>query len=147
HRLLQLEPWSEPAHRLHMQLLAHSGRRVDALAQYERCRQILAEELGVEPMPATTALYQQIQAGQYDGPVAPRQAEPSVALALALPPATATVAVKPTLPHNTVPHNLFTPLAGFVGRQAELALISQRLGAADCRLLTIVGSGGMGKTS
>lgn len=64
-RLLQLEPWSESAHCLQMQLLAQSGRRAEALAQYDRCRQILKSELGVEPLPATTALYQQIQQGQY----------------------------------------------------------------------------------
>ena len=46
HRLLQLEPWSETAHCLQMKLLAQSGRRTDALAQYEHCRQILAAELG-----------------------------------------------------------------------------------------------------
>ena len=47
HRLLALEPWQETAHRQLMLLLARSGRREAALAQYDTCRQILAEELGV----------------------------------------------------------------------------------------------------
>ena len=62
HRLLALEPWQETAHRQMMLLLARSGRREAALAQYETCRQILAEELGVEPMAETTALYERLKA-------------------------------------------------------------------------------------
>jgi DNA-binding SARP family transcriptional activator len=48
-RLLALEPWREEGHRQMMTLLAKSGQRSAALAQYENCRRILAEELGVEP--------------------------------------------------------------------------------------------------
>ena len=142
HRLLQLEPWSETAHCLQMKLLAQSGRRADALAQYEHCRQILAAELGVELLPETTALYRQIQSGQYKLAGALNQPTLPVQPSLVPPTANATVAVK-----SVVPNNLFTGLAGFVGRQSELDFISQRLGVADCRLLTIVGPGGMGKTS
>ncbi len=141
-RLLQLEPWSEPAHCLQMQLLAHSGRRAEAVAQYARCRTILAAELGVAPLSATTALYQQIQTGRYNGLVVPSQPELSVDSVREPPTANAIVMVK-----STIPNNLITPLAAFVGRQAELALIRRRLGTADCRLLTIAGPGGMGKTS
>ena len=32
-----------------------------ALAQYKTCRQILAEELGVEPLPETQALYHRLK--------------------------------------------------------------------------------------
>jgi DNA-binding SARP family transcriptional activator len=41
-----------------MRVLARKGQRSAALAQYERCRQVLADELGVEPSIETTALYQ-----------------------------------------------------------------------------------------
>ena len=46
-RWLGLEPWQEAAHRQMMLLLARSGQREAALAQYESCRRILAEELGI----------------------------------------------------------------------------------------------------
>ena len=62
-RLLALEPWDEEAHRQLMRLLALSGRRNAALAQYETCRRLLAEELGVEPADETTALYERIRDG------------------------------------------------------------------------------------
>jgi DNA-binding SARP family transcriptional activator len=62
-RLLALEPWREGAHQDLMRLLAGSGQRGAALAQYETCRRVLAEELGVEPGPETTALYERIRDG------------------------------------------------------------------------------------
>lgn len=59
-RQIELEPWREEAHRQLMRLLAHQGRRSAALAQYERCRRALADEFGVEPTAATSALYERI---------------------------------------------------------------------------------------
>jgi DNA-binding SARP family transcriptional activator len=71
-RWLDLDPWREEAHRHKMVLLARSGQRSDALAQYETCRRILAQELGVEPTRATTTLYAQIR----DGTLAPLASPP-----------------------------------------------------------------------
>jgi DNA-binding SARP family transcriptional activator len=48
-RQLDLDPWREPSHRQLMRVLASSGERSAALVQYETCRRILAEVLGVEP--------------------------------------------------------------------------------------------------
>jgi DNA-binding SARP family transcriptional activator/predicted ATPase len=62
HRLLSIEPWREETHRHLMILFARSRQRSAALAQYERCRRVLASELGVEPLAETTALYQRIRA-------------------------------------------------------------------------------------
>jgi DNA-binding SARP family transcriptional activator len=60
-RLLALEPWHEETHRQLMRFLALRGDRNAALRQYESCRQLLAQELAVDPMPETTALYEQIR--------------------------------------------------------------------------------------
>jgi predicted ATPase/DNA-binding SARP family transcriptional activator len=60
-RLLALEPWQEEAHRQLMTLLARNGQLSAALAQYETCRRVLAEELGVEPLPETQALYHRLK--------------------------------------------------------------------------------------
>ncbi|MEJ2266954.1 MAG: BTAD domain-containing putative transcriptional regulator, partial [Anaerolineales bacterium] len=67
-RLLELDPLMEAAHRQMMQLLAASGRRSEALAQYETCRQLLREELGIEPSSATQDLYGRIRSGRILGP-------------------------------------------------------------------------------
>ena len=63
-RQVVLEPGEEEGHRHLMRLLALSGRRGAALAQYEACRRALAEELEVEPSVETTSLYEQIRDGE-----------------------------------------------------------------------------------
>ncbi|MCB9105504.1 MAG: hypothetical protein H6633_14880 [Anaerolineales bacterium] len=60
-RLIELDSFSEAAHRQLMLLLIRTGQRNAALRQYESCRQILADELGVEPMDETTRLYRRIR--------------------------------------------------------------------------------------
>jgi predicted ATPase/DNA-binding SARP family transcriptional activator len=47
---------------------------------------------------------------------------------------------------ETPPHNLPAQLTRFVGRGTELDQIAEQLNAPDCRLLTLVGPGGVGKT-
>jgi predicted ATPase/DNA-binding SARP family transcriptional activator/Tfp pilus assembly protein PilF len=44
------------------------------------------------------------------------------------------------------PHNLPAQLSPFIGRKAELAQITEKINHLDCRLLTLVGPGGVGKT-
>ncbi len=44
------------------------------------------------------------------------------------------------------PHNLPTQLTPFIGRTEELNDLKNLLGNPDCRLLTLVGPGGSGKT-
>lgn len=48
---------------------------------------------------------------------------------------------------ETRPHNLPLPLPALIGREAELAYIAERLADPECRLLTLVGEGGIGKTT
>ncbi|MFO7538141.1 MAG: tetratricopeptide repeat protein [Chloroflexota bacterium] len=55
-----LEPWREEAHRQLIRLLAQSGQRSAALAQYAACRQAMAQELGALPAAETERLYQLI---------------------------------------------------------------------------------------
>jgi WD40 repeat protein/DNA-binding SARP family transcriptional activator len=67
-RQVELEPWEEEAHRQLMRLLALSGQRGAALAQYESCRHLLAGELGVEPAEETIRLAEQIRDGTLEEP-------------------------------------------------------------------------------
>ena len=66
-RQVELEPWQETAQRQVMRLLALEGQRGLAVAQYESCRRILAEQLAVEPSRETTLLCERIRAGDIDG--------------------------------------------------------------------------------
>jgi len=121
-----LDPLREPAHRCLMRLYAASGQRSGALRQYEACEKELQEELGVAPDPETTALYQAIQAGR----------TPELR---AGPPTIAAVPIRPR-------HNLPSQPTSFIGREGELAQIAQLLAEPDCRLLSLLGPGGIGKT-
>lgn len=58
-----------------MRLLAATGRRAAALAQYQACRQALADELAVEPERQTTQLYHQIRA-QTEPPIPAQPGSP-----------------------------------------------------------------------
>jgi predicted ATPase/DNA-binding SARP family transcriptional activator len=110
-RLLALDAWREEAHRQLMHALARSGQRSAALAQYEICRHLLNQELGVPPSSETSVLYERIRAAG-----------------------------------ETPRHNLPPQPTQFVGRREELAILQQLLLKPECRLLTLVGTGGMGKT-
>jgi TolB-like protein/Tfp pilus assembly protein PilF len=60
-RLLGLDPLQEFAHRAIMRLYADKGERVLALKQYQACRELLRDELGVEPDGETERLYKEIR--------------------------------------------------------------------------------------
>ncbi|MCB0257259.1 MAG: hypothetical protein KDI55_26360, partial [Anaerolineae bacterium] len=60
-RILDLDPLREEIHRAMMRLHAAQGQRARAVRQYDRCRLVLDQELGVSPMPETQALLAQIR--------------------------------------------------------------------------------------
>lgn len=132
-RLLSLDPLQEDAHRQLMRLYAQTGQRAAALRQYEACRQRLSEELGVAPAAETTALWQQIRAGEGfatpAAPTAPAGAEP---ITVTTPPPPLV-----RLPAGPTP---------FVGRQEELRTLASLLADPTARLITLLGPGGTGKT-
>jgi WD40 repeat protein/DNA-binding SARP family transcriptional activator len=64
-RLLALDPLMESAHRQMILLLAASGLRSAALAQYESCRSLLENELGVGPTGETQELYELLVRGEH----------------------------------------------------------------------------------
>lgn len=55
--LVGLEPFREASHRALMQAHLAAGDRAEAVRAYERCRALLADELGVDPDPETEAVY------------------------------------------------------------------------------------------
>jgi predicted ATPase/DNA-binding SARP family transcriptional activator len=130
-RWLALDPLHEPAHRLLMELYTAAGQRSAAQRQYRECVRILDQELGLAPSEETTALYEQIRAGAAAG--------------WGLPAAPSSVEGRQLPGRAAVPrHNLPAQLSEFIGREKELVEIKQCL--AECRLVTLTGSGGIGKT-
>jgi WD40 repeat protein/DNA-binding SARP family transcriptional activator len=64
-RQVEMEPWQESGHRQVMQLLALSGQRGAALAQYEACRELLESELHTSPSEQTQQLYNLLRQGEW----------------------------------------------------------------------------------
>ncbi len=60
-RLLAQEPWQEETHRRLIVMLARSGQRQAAIAQYLACRRALHDEMGVDPSPETVALFNRVR--------------------------------------------------------------------------------------
>jgi predicted ATPase/DNA-binding SARP family transcriptional activator len=61
-RALVVDPLAEPAHRALMRVYAATGRRQQALAQYQLLRQQLEADLAAEPDPETRTLYRELLA-------------------------------------------------------------------------------------
>jgi predicted ATPase/DNA-binding SARP family transcriptional activator len=99
-----------------MLALYRSGRQADALRAFERLRQTLRDEVGLEPAPSICRIEHQIlhQDPQLD---------------LVPPPP---------------PHNLPAAASSFVGRGDDIRRVAKAL--HEHRLVTLVGPGGVGKT-
>lgn len=133
--LLKPEPWSEEAHQQLMRLLALSGQRAAALAQYERCSQALYDEFGVPPSDETNALYDQIESGALS---------PEAGTLFAAPEQPALPAPAPV----QIPFQAPPALLHFVGRAGELTTLQSQLRQGKPnRLIALVGMAGMGKTT
>ncbi len=127
---LALDPLHEPANRALMKLYAWAEQYEAAIRQFHRCALALQEEIGVEPDAETLQLYAEIRNRRF--PLPARESDESV---------------PPIPPESKATGNLPPLSAPFVGRQSELAQIAERLADPSTRLLTIVGPGGMGKST
>jgi predicted ATPase len=122
------------------------GRQADALRAYQRCRTVLADELGLEPGPGLRRLEAAVlaqdpsldwyQAGPT--PAVPSHSAPGHAGAR---PTRSRLAEEPPAPFLG---NLPLPVSSFIGRARELERTVAALGQA--RVVTLTGVGGVGKT-
>jgi DNA-binding SARP family transcriptional activator len=123
-------PLDERAAAQLMLALYRSGRAADALAHFQRIRQRLADDLGIDPEPSLGRLHQRILT-----------ADPMLALSNGPVHAGSAEVV--------VPRQLPLPPRHLAGRTEELAAVD-RVGFAEADavpILVITGTGGMGKTS
>jgi predicted ATPase/DNA-binding SARP family transcriptional activator/Tfp pilus assembly protein PilF len=147
-RWLALDPLHEPAQRQLIRLYALSGQHSAALRQYEESVRLLDRELGVEPEAETTELYQQIRSRAFTrhGDTEKRRHRDAGQEVVPSQSPGLPVSRSRGLPVSVAASHQLPPNAGFVGRQRELADIVRRLTDPSCRLLTLIGPGGIGKT-
>ncbi len=120
-RVYKAEPLDEPVFRRYLAALAGAGKKSDALQAFETFKALLNDEVASEPEPETCALVARVRSSEESPEVlAPPETDPP-----AKPPASTTA---------------------FVGRETEIGHIVTQLGEPACRLLTVLGPGGMGKT-
>jgi DNA-binding SARP family transcriptional activator/tetratricopeptide (TPR) repeat protein len=150
-RLLSEHPLREGLWTLLLLALEGTGRRVEAIATYGAARQVIAEELGVDPGPELRELYQRLLtadarpdlgAGPAAGPAGP---EPRPARS----PARAAVAAA-----GPPPAQLPADIGDFTGRAAHLTqlrgLLTRSSGTENPSALAVAvvaGTGGLGKTT
>ncbi len=123
-RWIKLGQKPEPAYRALMSAHAAKGDMSKVAATYERCVKSL-KEFGIEPSEQTRALYARLKAGKEKG-----EMEPAVV-----------VAEKRKNPRKT---NLPVPITSFIGREKEVEEVVKMVGKNH--LVTLAGSGGVGKT-
>ena len=125
-RRIDHDPLDESAHVRRMELLAAAGDRAAAVRQYRACVAVLERELGVEPLPETTARYEAIRDGQIPAAAASGQGSA-----------------------RTVPAPVIDPeRLPLVGREEVLlrAEAVRRASAPDGRVLVLAGEPGIGKS-
>jgi WD40 repeat protein/DNA-binding SARP family transcriptional activator len=139
-RAADLDPWRGDAQCQLMHLLALNGQREAALAQYEQHRQLLAEELGVEPSEAVQELYKLLSTREWPGG-APRAG---------MLPERAITVVGPC-PYRGLAAFREEDAPFFFGRAAFVEQLSEMVGPrasmAAPLVAIVVGSSGCGKSS
>jgi DNA-binding SARP family transcriptional activator len=136
--LVSGEPTREDFSAKLMLALYRCGRRADALQVYQRIRNTLVEELGLDPAAELQRLHQLMLAADPAldlpaGPVVPVVAAPAVTQAVSVTPA-----------------QLPAEIPDFVGREAELAAFQRMLPEGDeagLRVVNLVGRPGIGKST
>ena len=125
-RWSSLDPLVEAPHIALMNLYTLTGQRIQALRQYQDYAHLLNAELKSTPGEEITALFHSLDQAHNLAP-APNQ-------------------VISQLETTTPQTNLPTQITPFIGREGELEKIRGLLVDPDCRLVTLIGPGGVGKS-
>lgn len=133
-RMVETYPFHEPFWELLMRAHYHAGRSADALASFGRARKVFLDELGLDPSPALARLELEI----LDHCVAP-------VAGLSLPSEADRSPVNDGASSARL-RRVPLPTEGLVGREVEVEQIVRHFGSG-ARVVTVVGLGGIGKTT
>jgi len=128
---LRIDPYREDLQRALMEALAQDGNLAAALIAYRQYRALLGREMTAEPSAETTALFNRLR----------------VESTLSAEPASSSRRKSPTLQSKGAAsqrRTLPNPLTALIGREHPVREVRSLL--ASHRLLTLTGTGGVGKT-
>jgi len=117
-RLVMLNPLWEAAQRQLMQLLMQLDQRGEAQMQYKRLVDLLDEELGTTPASETVDLYEQIKSGTF---------QPNG--------------------KTSISGRIVLPDVPYVAPETSATALRELLDKPDCRLVTLTGISGTGKST
>ena len=142
---LRLDNLNEEAHHHTIELHALSGDRATALRLYHDCLALFREELGVEPGAALKALYDDILMEPDVG--LPSKPEASSSDAIARDVIAEAAAARPRTALLRTDWGEAADTSAFYGRAVELETLQEWIVVERCRLVAVIGLGGMGKTA
>ncbi|MGH2819347.1 MAG: BTAD domain-containing putative transcriptional regulator [Actinomycetota bacterium] len=125
-RTMGRDPLNERAYRLAMLSFYALGRQREALETFDRCREALADELGIDPLPQTRDLHTAILRQEEAGSLLPRP-----------------------LPRVEILDDVMSDRLPLLGRQKELLRIQSSISKSldgSFSLITVEGESGIGKS-
>jgi DNA-binding SARP family transcriptional activator len=157
-RLLSDQPLRERLWTLLIRALDGAGRHAEALAAYGQAREVISDELGVDPGPEMQRLYQALLTA--DSAVAAAGREPEAAGARQAPVPLARESADaggrrqgPGSPSRRAPAQLPADVADFTGRAADLEQLRAAVSGARRQenravaIAVVAGAPGLGKTT
>ncbi len=151
HRLEQLlaaDPYREAAHRTLMETLAAMGDRAAAMFAYREFRHLLMRELHSEPSPETQALHQRLRRSAQEYAQERDATQERSSGLFGVPKNLEHGNQRPSLTAspkaNAISSGLPSPLTSLIGRIGDTWEVREALRTA--RLVTLTGTGGVGKT-
>ncbi len=143
-QIVTADPYRETAQRALMEILAAMGDPAAATLAYREFRHLLLRELHCQPSPETQAAYHGLRtrASPVTARPSPRRNLPGVDDILE--PSNRTARLVASAPDGPASHRLPIPLDSLVGRIGERREVRGAL--QTFRLVTLTGTGGVGKT-
>ena len=138
--LLESDPLLDDANRMLMRLYAEDGQRMAALRHYDHYHDLLRQDLGEDPSWKTRELYLSIKNGELGEREEHHFTPPARAETFYLDDEQIVQEAHQRL------DRLCRTLTPFFGRSQELFEIRELLENETCRLITLLGQGGAGKT-
>ncbi|MEO1144442.1 MAG: BTAD domain-containing putative transcriptional regulator [Cyanobacteria bacterium J06638_22] len=143
-QLIQQDPLGEMGYLTLMRLYAQQGDRPTALQVYHQCMERLREEMGIDPSIETRQVYEQLLLDE-ESSLQPSNRTPlSYEVLLS---ESAVAVTSPPAKTAQIDWGEAPDISLFYGRSDESVQLGQWINQDRCRLVAVLGMGGIGKTA